>query len=399
MDLASHTGDVSHVGRRVPVRVVYFSTWVDGLWDAKPYLEALPGMDLTRCVINSSNEVMMRRARLNCDWDGECLRVLAFLSHPSLRFLPAQIADPIGLLALLKNPPMSGVERWLVFTGQQPTLIESSVGPFLKLFTAQGGKVLYWAFDEASRRMKCFAGSVAPYLSVLIHDEDPLAPEIEQILPSDCRRLQHSWVSNTLPFSFPFQEEVEDRIIFLGSAIGMTPNRVYQIAALQTHFKERFEAIFDYSVRVSDRARFGRLKVHLCPEGRMFGTYGMRLSHTDRPFWAGCVGQVPVVEDSHWGGRLENLYQAGLIVRYPHTNVAAMIAACERALTIGVAERRRMYEHFNAHETVGAIVARMIAEYYLCRSMPKSQNSGELHSNPLRTQGTEGNADGSGNQA
>ena len=48
----------------------------------------------------------------------------------------------------------------------------------------------------------------------------------------------------------------------------------------------------------------------------------------------------------------------GAIVEY---NVAKIAAACERALAATNDERRRIYEHFNRHETVGIVTAEAIA--------------------------------------
>jgi len=65
---------------------------------------------------------------------------------------------------------------------------------------------------------------------------------------------------------------------------------------------------------------------------------------------------VPVSEDSATGGRLEELHRDGLIVRYAHGDLESLAQACERALAMTSAERRRIFEHFNAHETIGAVV-------------------------------------------
>jgi hypothetical protein len=101
--------------------------------------------------------------------------------------------------------------------------------------------------------------------------------------------------------------------------------------------------------------------VSVCPEGRKFTTPAMSASHTDRPFWSGCLGLVPVSEDSRSGGRLEELHQAGKILRYPHGDLEELAHACERALAMSVAERRAIYNYFNRHETVGTVVADAIA--------------------------------------
>ena len=87
----------------------------------------------------------------------------------------------------------------------------------------------------------------------------------------------------------------------------------------------------------------------------------MAATHTDRPFWSGCLGMVPLSEDSRSGGRLEALHREGLIVRYPHGDLPALATACERALAMSLEARRRIFEHFNAQETVGAVVAEALA--------------------------------------
>jgi hypothetical protein len=69
---------------------------------------------------------------------------------------------------------------------------------------------------------------------------------------------------------------------------------------------------------------------------------------------------VPVSENSRTGGRLEELHQAGLIMRYPHGDLKALAVACERALALPLDERHRIYEHFNRHETVGTVLANAI---------------------------------------
>jgi hypothetical protein len=242
-------------------------------------------------------------------------------------------------------------------------MVEQVIGKLIELFRRCRGRVLYWSYDEASRNMPCF-GQVAPHLSILLHDESPLADDAVRALPGSCRTLHMSWVANVIPFAYAFREEVEEKIVFLGSKLGVTPHRLEQIKALKRHFKDRFTAITDHSVPVQDRGQFAGIKVHLCPEGRKFSTHGMRLTHTDRPFWSGCMGQVPVIEDSKWGGRLEKLVEAGVLFRYAHDDVASMIDACERALTVDTETRRRIYQYFNLEGTVGPIVARLIAEYY-----------------------------------
>jgi hypothetical protein len=89
----------------------------------------------------------------------------------------------------------------------------------------------------------------------------------------------------------------------------------------------------------------------------------MARTHTDRPFWSGCLGLAVVSEDAKAGGRLQELYEADLILRYPHGDLPALAEACERALAMTNEERRRSYDHFNRHETVGAVVADAIFDF------------------------------------
>ena len=78
------------------------------------------------------------------------------------------------------------------------------------------------------------------------------------------------------------------------------------------------------------------------------------------PIAASYILCMPVSEDSRQGGRLEELHRAGLIWRYPHGDLKALAEACERALAATPEDRRRIYDHFNRSETVGAVVAEAI---------------------------------------
>jgi hypothetical protein len=208
--------------------------------------------------------------------------------------------------------------------------------------------------------MPCFA-AIAPYLSVLIHDET-LAEAARRLLPAGCRVIHRSWVANLTPWAAPFVEEPERKILFLGSKLGLTPHRQRQIDFLRAAFRDRFVASCDHSIAVDRRLELGRYQVGFCPEGRMFTGPAMALTHTDRPFWSGCLGMAPVSEDSRAGGRLEALHRDGLIWRYPHGDLPALRQACERALAATPADRRRVYDHFNRHETVGSVVAQALCE-------------------------------------
>jgi hypothetical protein len=257
---------------------------------------------------------------------------------------------------LAAQPLPADEERWLVLIAQHPQEFARAAGALLTYLRRRGVRVLYYAYDEASRTMPCFR-DLAPHLDVLIHDESPLDPAGRARLRPDCRVVHRSWVANVEPFAVPFVDAPEERVVFLGSQMGLTPHRRRQIEFLQEKLRDRFCAIHDHSVPVGERHLLARrFKVSLCPEGRKFSTRGMSGSHTDRPFWSGCLGLVPVSEDSVPGGRLEGLHREKLILRYPHGDLAALLETCERALGTPPAERRRIYDYFNAHETVGAVV-------------------------------------------
>ncbi|MBC7368202.1 MAG: hypothetical protein H7343_15550 [Undibacterium sp.] len=347
-------------GERRRVRVCYFNTWAGGLEDVAPYLARLPQLDLRPLISDRRDEALLKKARLDCDWYAENARCFGALQHEEIEFLPAWATGQAGLLELAKAPRAPGEERWLITMGHQPQALGALAGRVFALLVQSGVRHLFYAFDEASRAMACF-GDIAPHLDVLIHDEAPIAPAGAARLKADCRTVHRSWVANVVPFAMPFNETPEEKILFLGSQLGLTPHRQRQIDFLRRKFKDRFVASCDHSVAVSDRDALGRYKVGLCPEGRKFATRAMAATHTDRPFWSGCLGLVPVSEDSKRGGRLQELHNAKLILRYPHGDLVALAECCERALAMPNDERRRIYDHFNRHETVGAVVAEMIA--------------------------------------
>lgn len=342
------------------VRICYFNTWARGLEDASAYLGRVPAMDLRGLVSDPSDAGLLQKARLDCDWYGENTRIFAQLCAADVEFLPAWVCGPAGVLDVGQAPREPGEERWLVTMGHQPQALRANAGKIFALLARVGVRHLFYAFDEASRFMPCFA-DIAPHLRVLIHDEAPLDPRGRALLAPTALVRHRSWVANMLPFSTPFVEKPAERILFLGSQPGLTDHRRRQIEFLQRRFGEKFVAIHDHSVPVGTRARLAEdFSVSVCPEGRKFGTPAMSASHTDRPFWSGCLGLAPVSEDSAAGGRLEELHQRGLILRYAHGDLESLAAACERALALSVAERRQIYEHFNRHETVGAVVGAAI---------------------------------------
>lgn len=347
---------------RPRIRLSFFSPWGSDLEDSAAYLETLRLLDVRSRVTDGTDEHLVSMAQLDCDWYGENARCFAAVAHPSFECLPARVfgANGVGALLSATLQRLEGEEWWAIFMGQVPQNLGPLAEKVFALLRRQGVKVLYYAFDEASRTMPCF-NAIAPHLDVLIHDEEPLAEAGRALLRSDCLTIHRSWVANVVPFAVPFNEQPEDRILFLGSQLGLTPHRQRQIDFLKARFKDRFVAFHDHSVAVADRDGLNRYKVGLCPEGRKFTTPAMAQTHTDRPFWSGCLGLVPVSEDSKAGGRLQSLHEAGLILRYPHGDLEALAEACEKALEMPNAERRRIYDHFNRHETIGTVVADAIA--------------------------------------
>ncbi len=342
------------------VRICYFNTWAGGLEPVADYLARVPGLNLRAQVANPRDDDLLRKARLDCDWYAANARCFAAMHHDGIEFLPAWITGKAGVLDVAAAPREPGEERWLVTMAHQPQALGDLAGKVFALLAGRRVRHLFYAFDEASRRMPCF-NAIAPYLDVLIHDELPLADEGRARLRPGCVTLHRSWVANFLPGEAAFNPAPEARIYFLGSQLGLTPHRRRQLEFLAGKFRDRFVASHDHSTPVDARRELNRYKVGLCPEGRMFATPTMSAAHTDRPFWSGCLGMVPLSEDSRQGGRLEDLHTAGLIVRYPHGDLTALAEACECALAMSTAERKLIYDHFNAHETVGTVVASALA--------------------------------------
>ena len=344
----------SHKMRRVQLFV--FNPWADRLQPGDEYLRGLPTLDVAKRVTNPMDAALVQMARLDCDWHGENVRALGAAATNDIQFLPAKTVGKPGLADLLVATKPADEEWWLVLTGQHPQMMVGMIGKVLHHLSMHGVRTLYYAFDDASRTMPAFS-EIARHLDVLIHDEYPLAPPIRSQLRQDCLPIHRSWVANLVPFASPFVEEPEKRIVFLGSKLGLTAHRQRQIDFLGKKFGDRFTAICDHSLSVGGRTDLSRYQVGLCPEGRKFTTESMKQTHTDRPFWAGTLGLVPVSEDSRACGRLEELHRAGLIMRYPHGDLKALGQVCEQALECSVEHRRKIYDHFNRDETIGAVVA------------------------------------------
>lgn len=343
------------------IRVCYYNQWAAQLEAAPSYLSKVGTLDLGTMVANRSDPALLKKARLDCDWYAANTRCFAELTDPHLELLPAWVVGTKHLLNLAEAPREPGEERWLITMGHQPQFFGPLAGKIFELLARSGVRILFYAFDEASRQMPCF-NEIAPWLDVLVHDESPLAVPGAARMRKDALRIHRSWVANLLSGEVAFRPDPEEKIYFLGSQLGLTPHRERQIRYLAEHFGDRFVWSCDHSQSVGSRGELSRYKVGFCPEGRKFATPAMSQAHTDRPFWCGCMGMVPVSEDSVAGGRLESLAQAGLIVRYPHGNLAALADACTRALAVSAVERRRIYDHFNQHETVGAVVLEAIRQ-------------------------------------
>lgn len=342
------------------LRLCYLNQWAGRLEPVAAYLARVPGLDLRPLVADPRDPDLLRKARLDCDWYAANARCLAALAHPGIEFLPAWVAGLKSVIDLARLPREPGEERWLVSMAHQPQQLGDLAGKVFAFLARAGVRHAFYAFDEASRFMPCF-NDIAPHLDVLIHDESPLAEAGRARLRPGCVTRHRSWVANFVPGEAAFNEATEEKIYFLGSQMGLTPHRQRQIEFLQGRFQDRFLASHDHSTPVAARGALNRYKVGLCPEGRKFATPAMRASHTDRPFWSGCLGMVPVSEDSAAGGRLEDLHQSGLICRYAHGDLQSLGEACERALAMTVAERRRIYDHFNACETIGVVLGEALA--------------------------------------
>jgi len=342
------------------IRLCYFNQWAGGLEPVADHLARVPGMDMRKLVADARNEELVRKARLDCDWYAANARCFAAMRHEALEFLPAWTTGKAGILDLATAPREVEEERWLITMAHQPEGLGELAPKIFAMLATRKVRICFYAFDEASRRMPCFA-AIAPYLDILIHDEFPLADAGRARLRPTCVVQHRSWVANFVPGEAAFNPEPEEKIYFLGSQMGLTPHRQRQIDFLKQKFKDRFVASHDHSVPVDARALLNRYKVGLSPEGRMFATPAMSASHTDRPFWSGCLGMVPLSENSKEGNRLEELHAKGLIVRYEHADLQSLEENAERALAMSVGERKRIYDHFNAHETVGAVVAEALA--------------------------------------
>ena len=352
-------GSVSRTAALRRVKLFVFSPWAGRLQDGAEYLRELPALDVAKRVTKPNDAALVQMARLDCDWHGENIRALGASAAEGIEFLPVQAVGKAGLADLLVAAKPADEEWWLVITGQHPQMMVGMIGKVVQHLAMHGVRTLYYAFDDASRTMPAFS-EIARHLAVLIHDENPLAPAIQSQLSPECVAIHRSWVANLVPFASPFVEQPEKKIIFLGSKLGLTPHRQRQIDFLAKKFQDRFTAICDHSLSVGERTNLSRFQVGLCPEGRKFTTASMQQTHTDRPFWAGTLGLVPVSEDSRAGGRLEELHRAGLIMRYPHGDLKKLGEICEQALECSVESRRKIYDHFNRHETVGAVVSAVL---------------------------------------
>ena len=73
-------------------------------------------------------------------------------------------------------------------------------------------------------------------------------------------------MANFAPREAAFNEHPEEKILFLGSQMGLTPHRQRQLDFLQGKFKDRLVASHDHSTPVDARTALNRYKVGFCPE-------------------------------------------------------------------------------------------------------------------------------------
>ena len=209
--------------------------------------------------------------------------------------------------------------------------------------------------------MPCFS-AIAQHLAVLIHDESPLGLAGRRALAPGCRLVHRSWVANLVPFAAPFREEPEEKILFLGSKLGLTPHRQRQIDFL-AHSASRTAS----SRAATIPRRPSRLRLGLPRRGRLLSR-GPQVHerqhgppHPHRPAvlvglpgdGAGQRGFAPRRPPRRIGRR-------GPDLALPPRRPAGAGRGAERALAATSDERRRVYEHCNRHETVGAVVAEAI---------------------------------------
>jgi hypothetical protein len=204
------------------------------------------------------------------------------------RLFPGLVVGPKAVLDLAKTPREAGEERWLITMAHQPQQLGDLAGKVFAFLAKAGVRHAFYAFDEASRFMPCF-NAIAPHLDVLIHDEAPLADAGQARLRPGCVTRHRSWVANFTPGEATFHEAREEKIYFLGSQLGLTAHRQRQIEFLKARFKDRFVASHDHSTPEDGRAALNRYQVGFFPEGRKFATPAMSATHTDRPFWSGCL--------------------------------------------------------------------------------------------------------------
>src|SRR5208283_6218130 len=248
------------------VRIFCYCPWADRLMPADDFLRELPARDISGRVSDPANPDLMQMAHLDRDWHAGTVRVCAMLVHAEIEFLPACVLGAAGLRDLISLPSCADEDRWFVLTAQHPKEFVGVAGRTLALLARQRMHLFYYAFDEASRNLSCF-NDLAPHLDVLIHDESPLAPAGRAALSARCLTIRRSWVANLVPFSVPFNETPEAKVLFLGSKLGFTAHRRRQIEFLEAKFKDRMVAIHDHSVAVSAHHQLARNKVSVCPEG------------------------------------------------------------------------------------------------------------------------------------
>jgi len=83
----------------------------------------------------------------------ENARTFAAMSHPTLEFRDAWVVGAQGLQTLASTPAAEDEERWLVLMAQHPEAFGHVAGKLLSFLRRRGIRVLYYAYDEATRSL------------------------------------------------------------------------------------------------------------------------------------------------------------------------------------------------------------------------------------------------------
>jgi len=344
------------------VRICYYNEWADGLYSydnyKNIYLSGIEGK-----MSDPDDPDLLIKGQRDCEWHFEVMKCFSKIYDEHFEFSESYVVGTSNLLDYMNLNTSPNEDKWILYIAQKPALFGHRVGEIFELLKKNGLKILYYSFDDASRTMNYYK-DLAPFLDILIHDEFPLSVEVQNKLNSSCIIMHKSWVANVVPWSVSYNEKPLKSILYLGSAQGLTKERSNQLTYLKNKYKDKFISFTNHSISFQEREQLNKYKVSLCPEGRHFKTKSMSSSHTDRPFWSGCFGLVPVIENSVHGDRLNELHERGLLVRYANNNLSDLIEACDSALNTDDQKRRLIYECYNSEFTIGKILCEALLRFY-----------------------------------